>query len=402
MMKKIFLRTSGTKIVDGNDRPVRLRGVNFGGWLMMEAYFMHAPNLAVHRFKERFQKELGEEALLDFEKSFHDAFIKESDFKNVKQQGFNCIRLPFNCRLVEKIPYTIDLEGVKYLDKAVRWAKKYKIFVILDLHAAPGAQNHDWHSDSDGRALLWDNPEYQKRTLAIWHFLADRYKNEEYVAGYDLLNEAVLHDAGKLNKLYHRMINTIRSADKNHILFIEGNRWAQDLDCLDEFDDDNYVLSVHNYEPIDFTFNYVAHLHYPLNTKERKWNKQSMLKHLSRFADVSKKRNVPIFVGEFGVNTREGIYGEQRWLEDTLSVYKKYGFHWTYWTYKCIKNYLFPDGVYSYKENPPWVHREGPLMGWDTYHLHWPTRRKDMIRSWDTREFAVNPTILNVLKKYAA
>jgi len=398
---KTFLRTKGTKIVDPQGRPVYLRGVNLGGWLMMEAYFMHAPSLAVHRFKNHFKKVLGESALADFEKSFLNSFVKERDVKNIKQQGFNCIRLPFNGGLVEKEPYTMDSEGVKYLDQAVRWAKKYKIYIILDLHAAPGAQNHDWHSDSDGRALLWDNKEFQKRTLAIWHYLADRYKNEEYVAGYDLLNEAVLHDTGKLNKLYRQMISTIRSVDKNHILFIEGSRWAQDLDCLDEFDDDNYVLSVHNYEPIDFTFNYVAHLHYPLKTKTRTWNKQIMQKHLGRFAEISKKRNVPIFVGEFGVNTREGLYGEDQWLKDTLSVYKQYGFHWTYWTYKAVKNYLFPDGIYSYKENPLWVHREGPLMGWDTYHLHWTAQRKKMIQSWDTREFTVNQCILDALKKYA-
>lgn len=398
---KTFLRTKGTKIIDPDGRPVYLRGVNLGGWLMMEAYFMHAPNLAVHRFKNHFKKMLGAQALADFEKSFLNSFIKEEDIKNIKQQGFNCIRLPFNGRLVEKGQYSIDRAGVKYLDNAVRWARKYKIYMILDLHAAPGAQNHDWHSDSDGRALLWDNRECQKRTLAIWQYIADRYKDEHYVAGYDLLNEAVLHDSGKLNKLYHEIIKTIRAVDKNHILFIEGNRWAQDLDCLDEFEDDNYVLSVHNYEPIEFTFNFVAHLHYPLNTDKRKWNKQTTRGHLSRFNAISKKRNVPIFVGEFGVNTREGLYGEDKWLEDTLSVYKQFGFHWTYWTYKAVKNYLFPDGIYSYKENPPWVHREGPLMGWDTYHLHWPVSKKKMIESWGTGEFTANQPILKMLRKYA-
>ncbi|MBP9854399.1 MAG: glycoside hydrolase family 5 protein [Candidatus Omnitrophica bacterium] len=398
---KTFLRTKGTKIIDEKGQAIYLRGVNLGGWLMMEAYFMHSPNLAVHRFKDHFKKVLGEKALIDFEHSFQNNFIKESDFKNIKQQGFNCIRLPFNGRLIETAISTVDISGLKCLDDAVRWAKKYKIFIILDLHAAPGAQNHDWHSDSDGRALLWDSSEYQKRTLAIWEFVANRYKDEYYVAGYDLLNEAVLNDSGKLNKLYKQIITTIRSVDKNHILFVEGSRWAQDLECLEEFDDDNYVLSVHNYEPLEFTFNFVPHLHYPLKTKEGKWNKQIMLKHLLRVQNISKQRNVPIFVGEFGVNTREGLYGEDQWLEDTLSVYKRYGFHWTYWTYKAVKNYLFPDGIYSYKGNPPWVHREGPLEGWDTYHLHWPTSKKQMIESWDTKEFTVNPLILKTLKKHA-
>lgn len=395
-----FLKTEGKYIVDAKGKPVYLRGINLGGWLMMEAYFMHTPNTAEQLFKKNFKSKLSPRALNEFEKSFRDSFIKEKDIRNIKAQGFNVLRVPFNCRLIEKKPYVYDKIGVGYLDKVIKWAKKYKIWVILDLHAAPGAQNHDWHGDSVGPAELWTKKSNQKRTFALWKYLADRYKNEQWVAGYDLLNEAVLSNTRLLNQFYKEVIRTIRSVDKNHILFIEGNNWATDLKCLDKFDDNNYVLSIHNYEPLDLTFNFVPHLKYPLKSKMYKSNKTISQKHLKQYVDISREHKVPVFVGEFGVHYRENVCGEVDWLEDVLSIFNKNGFHWTYWTYKAIKHYMFPDGVYSYYPNPPWVNRPGPVTGWNTYHLHWKKHKKDMIRSWDTGQFDANKLVLQTLKKH--
>jgi len=184
-------------------------------------------------------------------------------------------------------------------------------------------------------------------------------------------------------------------------LFIEGNKWATDLNCLDEYDDDNYVLSVHNYEPIEFVFNFIPNLSYPLKSSKGKWDRSVMRKNLARYKKISQRLGVPIFCGEFGVNTRQGNFGEDRWLADILKCFNDYGFHWTYWTYKAIKNGVFPDGIYSYIQNPPWVNRVGPLTGWDTYKQHWSKQQKAMTRSWHTDQFQANRKILKVLKNAA-
>lgn len=395
-----FLRTQKTKILAGGHQPVILKGVNLGGWLMMEGYILHAPNRPEQRFRREFAAALGKKALEDFDRSFRKNFITLKDIAGIRRLGFNCVRVPFHYRVVEKAPYVYGAPGLFHLDRLIRWAKKHKIWVILDLHAAPGAQNYDWHSDSAGEAQLWQDNTFQRRTYALWEFLADRYRDEEYLAGYDLLNEAVVGDTKILNRFYRQLIMTIRRVDKNHILFIEGNRWAKDLDCLEEFNDDNYALSIHSYEPLDFVFNYVPHLKYPPRLEGRLWHKETVRRHLLKYKQISRKRGVPIYVGEFGINSRGGLFGEEKWLEDRLSCFKEYGFHWTYWTYKAVKNSLFPDGIYSYVENPPWVNRPGPLTGWDTYSTHWPKRRKEMIQSWHTGQFQANSLILKTLKKY--
>lgn len=396
-MKPTFLRTNKTSITDTQGRNVILHGVNFGGWLMMEAYFTHAPNFAEQVFKKKFVKVLGAKALKDFEFEFRKSFITEQDFKNVAKLGMNVIRLPFNYRLIESKPYKYSQEGLAYLKRSVRLAQKYGLWVILDLHAAPGAQNHDWHSDSLGPAGLWHNKSNQKRTFALWEYLSDQFKNEPAIAGYDLLNEAIIQDNAILNRFYKELIKKVRDIDRKHILFVEGSRWAQDIECLDVIEDDNLSLSIHFYIPLEFTFNFVPGLRYPLKSKTGVWGRKNMRQFLSGYAKFAQQRKTPIFVGEYGVHSRDGLYGEGQWLKDVLNCFDEFGFHRTYWTYKAVKNHMFPDGIFSYYPNSPWVNRHGPISGWDTWASLWPSKKKEMIASWSTKAFTINKIIEKVL-----
>ena len=400
-MNGSFLRVSGTSIINGDGKRIVLKGVNFGGWLMMEAYFMHAPNTAVRLMKKEFEKSLGPRALAELEKAFCDNFIREEDMRRVADFGFNCVRLPFHFSLIETTAYAYSKAGLSYLDEALRWARKYGVYVILDLHAAPGAQNHDWHSDSLGKADFWTSASCRKRVYALWEFLADHFKDEPMVAGYDVLNEAVLGDAKILNEFYHGVIKAIRRSDKKHILFIEGTRWAQDIAVLDDFVDDNWLYSIHFYEPPEFTFNFVPHLRYPFKIPQVKWDKDIMRRRIEGYYKFAKQRNRPVHVGEFGVNYREGIYNEHVYIRDLVKCFDDFGFHWNYWTYKAVKHFMFPDGIYSYYPNPAWVNRQGPVTGWNRWMDLWGKHKKDMIASWRTGAFAANTHVLNPLKESA-
>lgn len=393
-----FFKADKTRIISPQGLPVYMRGVNVGGWLMMEGYIMHAPNLGVAKFKKEFAKALGAKALAEFENNFHNSFIRENDFRFISESGFNSVRVPFHYGLIEKSPYRYNAGGLVYLDRALAWGKKYGLGIILDLHAAPGAQNHDWHSDSDGNANLWKSKTNQKRVFALWEFLADRYKDNSAVLGYDLLNETVIGDPQILTEFYQKLISVIRKVDRNHIIFAEGNRWAQDIRCLEDMNDDNLVISIHFYEPLELTFNFVPFLKYPLKSGFKTWHKPQIKKRLEEYFQFSKKYQRPVHVGEFGVNYRQGIYGEDVYLRDVIDSFNTFGFHWNYWTYKAIKNSMFPDGIYSYYPNSPWIARQGPKMGWDTYAALWPTQKKDIIRSWETSKFTLNTHVYEVLK----
>jgi len=392
---KGLLTCCKAQIVSPDGEPVRLRGVNFGGWLMREAYFLHSPNLPEKFFRSDFTKALGEKAWEEWDTAFNNHFIRASDFRQVAQWGFNSIRLPFHHRVIETKPYHYDRKGVDLLKKAVRQAKTNGLYVILDLHGAPGGQNHDWHSDSCGRAELWTSKKNQQRVFALWEFLANEFKDESTVAGYDLLNESVIGDVKVLNAFYKTLIKRIRGVDHNHLLFVEPNIWATQVHGLEDiFDQPQTVLSIHSYEPLAVTFNFVPFLGYPANG----YDKAMIRRHHDQYARFAKKHSVPVHVGEFGVNFRKNTCGEVDWLKDMLQCFREFDFHWNYWTYKAVKNSAFPDGILSYYPNPPWVHRPGPKMGWETYHLHWPTRKREMMQSWRTEEFTLNKPILDGLR----
>ncbi len=393
-----FLKTNRTQITRDGEKII-LKGVNLGGWLMMEGYILHSLNVPERTFKKEFAQKLGQKTLEGFERDFRNHFIQEKDFKNIAKLGFNCLRVPFNSRLIEKAPYQYSTTGVQHLDRTISWGKRYGLWIILDLHAACGAQNHDWHSDSLGKAELWQRKNLQDRTIALWEFLADRYKNEPTIAGYDLLNESVVADTKKLNSFYQRLIQAIRRIDRNHILFVEGNIWATNLDCLDLFEDENLCLSIHFYEPIQFTANFIPCLSYPVNIEGDKFNRTRIQNTMQHYYKIAQKRANPIFVGEFGINYREGFYQEDLWLKDVLECFREFEFHWTYWTYKAVKNALLPDGLFSFYKNPAWICRQGPRLGWDHYKDLWPKYRKDIIRFWQTEEYKENTKILKVLKQ---
>ena len=389
----MFLRVKGENIVTASGRPVILRGVNLGGWLMMEGYILGGRNIPEQEFRKYLSLRQGRSALMDFSHLFRNNFIQEMDFALIKNHGFNCVRIPFNFRLIQ------DKQGFGYLEKAVNLCKKYQLWAILDLHAAPGAQNEDWHSDSLGGALLWQERRFQMQFIKIWQFIAQRFRQETTIAGYDVLNEAVGSNHKIILGLYKQAIKAIREIDKNHIVFLEGNNWGRDIEFMGKPWDENMVYSIHFYVPLEFIFGFVRNLRYPGKMGKGHFSKANLKQDLDKYYRLKKKWGVPIYVGEFGQNSRcVYCHRELSWLKDTLALFKQLRFHWTYWTWKAVAQGVYPDGIYQYQENPAWINRQGPISGWETYYSLWNKHKKEICTSWQTKSFTLNQPLINLLK----
>lgn len=400
-----FLHVEKTKIVNEHGRPVVLRGVALGGWLNMEGYMMCGRNIPERDFKANLARAAGIPAVEDFTRSFRDTFITEHDIKTIKDWGANCIRVPFNYRVLEfeDRPYSLNAEGLGYLDNVVRWCEKHRIYCILDLHAAPGAQNEDWHADcSGGKPEFFTNDVNKDRFLRLWRFIAAHYKDASVVAGYDVLNEPVvaLDKEDMVKDIYDRVTREIRDEDKKHIIFLEGNFWAQRLNFLGKPKDPNTAYSIHAYPPTEFVFNYINDLVYPCRVNKIMWNKNTLNMLAGQYFDFIRHNEVPLYVGEFGVNWRGGGFGELKWVKDMLSIMEDHDMHWTYWTYKTVANSTFPDGIYRYVENPPWVNRKGPVTGWENFYSLWPKEKDNIVSSWRTEHFRLNSELCSLLKRH--
>jgi hypothetical protein len=212
-------------------------------------------------------------------------------------------------------------EGFKMTDDLLKWCADNKIYLILDLHAAPGGQGNDVNiSDNDkSKPSLWESEENQKKTIALWKKLAERYKNEPWIGGYDLINEPNINFTGKnqngidemsnapLWKLQKDITEAIRQVDKKHIIIIEGNGWGNNYNGLTPLWDNNMVFSFHKY------WNY---------------NNDETLKFALHLRD---KHNIPIWLGETGENSNV-------WFTELIRLLDKHNIGYAFWPMKKIDN----------------------------------------------------------------
>lgn len=382
--------------------PLRPKGVNLGCWLLMEGYILGGRNIPEHAFKAAFADSNGPRALRDFERAFRATFITENDFANIAAMGATAIRLPFNARLVEPRPHVFADDGLRWLLTTLDAAHRHGLKVILDLHAAPGAQNHDWHSDSAGTALLWEDERCRERTVALWEYIADAVKAHPALHGYDVLNEPVVGRPRlpRLRSFYRTLVRRIKQIDPIHTIYLEGNIWSQQIDFLADLLDDGVAVSVHAYQPLSYTFNLTPRQRYPGSVDNEHWRRSKISAWLKPYADFSRKHTVEIYVGEFGINWRGGLYGEMQWLDDIMSEFDSHGFGYAYWTYKAVANSVFPDGIYQLVPNNPYVRREGPVYGWETYAAGWKKDRRAIIDTWKTERYTPLQDVITVLRKH--
>ena len=335
-----FLQVSGKYIVNERREKVFLRGVCFGGWLNMENFIIGYPGTESN-VRRAVRDVLGEERYQAFFESLLESFITEGDFKFLKEKGATVVRVPFNYRHFEDDmnPGVYDKKGFRFLDRAIEFAKKHGIYVILDLHAAPGWQNQGWHSDNPHAiSLMWTQRHYQERVTGLWRYIADHYKNEPAVAGYNLLNEPNAPNFDILNRLYREWVGAIRDVDKRHLIFLEGNTYSQKLDGLDDPFDDNLVYSCHNYSLPTHRATVYPGTVFGIYA-DAKHLEEAFLQRAQWMLD----KGVPGWVGEFGAlydngaaNPSPSDLARLKALEDQLQIFNKYDQHWTIWTYKDV------------------------------------------------------------------
>lgn len=344
-----FLTVNRNQLLTASGKPVRLRGFNAGGWLSMEDFVNGFPG-AEHTLRETMTRIVGGDKTDFFFERWLKTFFTEADVKTIKRLGANVIRLPFNYRRFERDdkPFEYPDSGFALLDSAVSWCARHGIYLILDMHAAQGWHNPDWHADSAHmHVMLYSHKDFEDRFAALWGAIAKRYKNEAAVAGYALLNEPVTRveyesydpsyfDWDGLNRVHRRAAEAIRRADKRHILFLEGDNFSSEYDGLDVTFDSQIVLSLHNYiEATD------CEGEYPGVTDGEHWDKARVAQRFAEHSGVRKAREhgIPMLVGEFGaLHWQAGAEAKYRVraVADQIEVYEEAGAHWTIWNYKDI------------------------------------------------------------------
>jgi len=314
------LKTEGKIIVDGDGNEVLLRGYAPGGWLLIEGYMMHETDGSIgaqHQIKSNLVSLMGAEKTEEFFKKWRENHFTKRDVDSLASWGFNSIRVPLHYNLftlpIQEEPTAGENtwleEGFSIVDNVLAWAKPHNMYVILDLHAAPGGQgrNTDISDYDPNKPSLWESEQNKSKTVALWRKIAERYKDNEWIGGYDLLNETNwdLPEGKDLKDLFVRITNAIREVDDKHIIIIEGNDYANNFTGLLPPWDDNMAYSFHKY-----------------------WNSTNE-DDLNWILPIREQYDVPLWMGESGENSNT-------WYTDAVSLFENNNVGWAWWAMKKI------------------------------------------------------------------
>jgi endoglucanase len=309
-----FVTTRGREFVAPDGKPLRLRGINLGNWLLPEGYMFRFKAASSPRLIHGVLNQLvGEDEARRFWKTYRDNYVTAEDIAFIKRAGFNSVRVPFNYRLfvTEGEPRRLEGPGYELLDRAVRWCRAEGLLVVLDMHGAPGGQTGDNIDDSWGYPFLFESSESQQLTVDIWRKLAARYGDEPAVLGYDLLNEPIAHyfDANhfnpKLEPLYRRIVSAVREVDRNHVIFLGGAQWNTNFKVFGPPFDDKLAYTFHKY-----------------------WMEVKQ-EAVQEYVDFRERHNVPVWMGESGENTDE-------WVASFRALLEQNDIGWCFWPYKKL------------------------------------------------------------------
>ena len=336
MDENILLHTNGAQIEKRSGCRIARRGGGIGGWMNMENFITGYPSTeSLQRLALR--RALGDEGYRRFFDRFLEVFFADEDAALLASLGLNCVRLPINYRHFEDdmAPFEMKEEGFELLDRAIERAARHCLYSVIDLHAVPGGQNQHWHSDNPTHwAAFWAHKHFQDRVVNLWEVLARRYRHQPWVAGYNLVNEPGDARGNAIWPFYQRLYEAVRAVDPEHILFLDGNRYATEFGLFEQVWP-NVVYTCHDYAVPGFPDGG----DYPGVSRGQHFDRDALERQFIERTRFMSETGTPIWVGEFGpVYTGDPVRDEMRYrlLADQLDIYSEHQAGWSLWTYKDI------------------------------------------------------------------
>lgn len=307
-----LVRIEGKRFIAPDGRVLHIKGISLGNWLMPEGYmFKFEVAKAPHQIYGAFDRLLGPEKAAAFWKQYRDSYIAEDDIKFIASVGFNTVRIPLHWNLFMTADGTMTGEGWALLDRVLGWVKEAGLLAIVDLHAAPGGQTGINHDDGPGYPLMFYVPRDRDLTVKLWQAIAQRYRGNPTILGYDLLNEPIApyHDIDTLNPrlepFFKRVTEAIRAVDPGRIVFLAAGQWSSSFDM--------------------FGAPFAPNLAYTYHSFWASTKRDSIQRHLN----FSERYNVPLFLGETGELTDD-------WNEGFRKLHEAHDIGWSFWTYKNL------------------------------------------------------------------
>ena len=362
------LRVQGQEII--NDQgPFLIKSIGTGNWMIQEGYMMQSTDAGIGahtQFRTKLEQEIGEKQTTEFYQNWLDNHMTKADLDSMKTWGFNAIRpalhykwftLPIQDEPVSGQHTWVDA-GFEKLDELMGWAAANQMYVMFDMHGAPGGQGKNSNINDYDETLpsLFEDEANKDKLEALWIKLAQRYKDNPWFGGYDLINEPNwrLGDSGNENgcgtdnndelwDVHLRLTKSIRQIDPNNIIYLSGNCWGNNYNSFEAHPlssyDDNTVITFHKY-----------------------WN-QNDQESIQWAIDMREQYSRPLWMSESGENSNQ-------WFADAIHLFESNNIGWSWWPVKKSRtNNIFkvttPESYYQLLQ--AWESGES-LSAEQTYH----------------------------------
>ena len=318
-----FVHVADGELVDGSGNILRLRGVGLGNWLLPEGYmwkFEPGGPLSPRQIESFICGLVGQQRSDEFWREFRERYITEDDVARMAAEGFDHVRVAINSRIVLTENGDLIEDGFALIDRLINWCRAHGLWVVLDLHGAPGGQTGTNIDDSPhGLPELFTDDNYLRLTIDLWRAIATRYRDETVVAGYDLLNEPLPNEyqhlyVNELASLYKEITAAIREIDENHVIIYEGTHWSNNWSLFTEVWDLNSMLQCHKY-----------------------WNPPDRAS-VRQYVEKAAAFGLPVYMGETGENNLD-------WMQTAFQLYEDSGMSWNLWPWKKIDTVTSPCSV---------------------------------------------------------
>lgn len=318
------------RLVNESGEEVVLYGVNLGNWMIMETWmsWLKDPTgkWAYYDTLEVWQERFGAEKTQALVQAYEENFITEADIAQIEKLGFNCVRVPFWYRNFMNEDGTwltenpADNPGFQRLDWLIEQCRAHNLYVILDLHGAPGGQSTNHSTGKAGRNTLYTEQSDMDTAVRLWRGIAEYYRDEPVVAAYDLLNEPQNNGdtegvnnwepesdeaVENTNRAYDTLYQAVRDVDSNHIISFEGIWSTEVLPDPEEHGYTNMLYQLHLYDTGGF----------------------KIRSRVNEMVRMRKKWGVALLVGEYNNGEKEAFAN---------SLYDQNGISTTKWTYKTF------------------------------------------------------------------
>ena len=313
-----------------------MHGVNLGGWLSQ----------------------------CDHTKERYDTFIVEADVEKFKGWGLDHIRVPVDYNLFEDEAGNYIESGFEYIQKAIDWAGKNGLNMVLDIHKTYGFS----FDDGENEEGFFENESYQERFYKMWEELSRRYGKYSDRLAFELLNEVTKKEyCDKWNEISTECIKRIRAIAPD-IKILLGGYYNNSIEALKDLAmpyDANVIYNFHCYEPLIFTHQGAywvkgmdTSFRMPFESTYAEYIK-NMDEYLDHFAEkiesddeskilgieyfdgliaeavrVANERDVALYCGEFGVINLADPEDTKKWYEMICSCFDKYEIGRAAWSYK--------------------------------------------------------------------